>query len=36
MNIRFLTEAGEGPIMRTLWVKDTGGWHITAYRVEYP
>ena len=36
MNIRFLTEAGEGPIMRTLWARDASGWHITAYRVEYP
>jgi hypothetical protein len=36
MNIRFLTEAGEGPIMRTLWTRDASGWRITAYRVEYP
>jgi hypothetical protein len=36
MNIRFLTESGEGPIMRTLWARDAAGWHITAYRVEYP
>jgi hypothetical protein len=31
-----LTEAGEGPIMRTLWARDASGWRITAYRVEYP
>lgn len=36
MNIRFLTEAGEGPIMRTVWARDASGWQITAYRVEYP
>jgi hypothetical protein len=36
MNVRFLTEAGEGPIMRTIWVKGASGWRITAYYIEYP
>ena len=36
MNVRFLTGAGEGPVMRTLWQKDAGEWRITAYHIEYP
>jgi hypothetical protein len=36
MNVRFVTAAGEGPVMRTLWAQGPGGWRITAYFIEYP
>jgi len=36
MNVRFVTGAGEGPVMRTVWVKTADGWRITAYYIEYP
>jgi hypothetical protein len=36
MNIRFLTESGEGPVMRTIWAKTASGWRITSYHIEYP
>jgi hypothetical protein len=36
MNIRFLTGAGEGPVLRTLWQKQSGQWQITTYDIEYP
>ncbi len=36
MNVRFLTGAGEGPVMRTLWQKNAGQWRITSYHIEYP
>jgi len=36
MNIRFLTGAGEAPVLRTLWQKQDGRWRITTYDIEYP
>jgi hypothetical protein len=36
MNIRFITAAGEAPVMRTLWMKDASTWRIAAYYIEYP
>jgi len=36
MNIRFLTGAGEAPVLRTLWQKEGGRWRITTYDIEYP
>ncbi len=36
MNIRFLTGAGEAPVLRTLWQKEAGRWRITTYDIEYP
>jgi hypothetical protein len=36
MNIRFLTRDGEGPVLRTLWMKANDAWRITAYDLELP
>jgi hypothetical protein len=36
MNVRFLTGAGEGPVMRTIWQRDAGQWRIASYHIEYP
>ena len=36
MNVRFLTGAGEAPVLRTLWQKEAGRWRITTYDIEYP
>jgi len=36
MNIRFLTLAGEGAVLRVLWLKELGAWRIAAYDVELP
>jgi hypothetical protein len=33
---RLRTEAGETPVLKTLWVKEAGAWKITAYDVELP
>ncbi len=36
MTVRFQTRSGETPVLRLLWMKEEGGWRITAYDVEYP
>ena len=36
MTVRFRTRAGDPPVLRTLWLKESGAWRITAYDVELP
>ena len=36
MLVRFKTEAGEAPVLRTLWEKENNTWRITVYDVEAP
>ena len=36
MNVRFKTPGGEAPVLRLLWFKESGAWHITVYDVETP
>jgi len=35
-NVRFKTRAGEAPILRLLWRKESGSWRITSYGIELP
>ena len=36
MNLRFRTQGGETPVLRTLWLNDAGRWRIASYDVESP
>jgi hypothetical protein len=36
MNLRFRTQSGETPVLRTLWLNEAGRWRITSYDVESP
>jgi hypothetical protein len=36
MSFRVRTQSGEGPVLRTLWLKESGAWRITTYDVELP
>ena len=36
MNLRFRTQSGETPVLRTLWLNEAGGWRIASYDVETP
>lgn len=36
MNLRFRTQSGETPVLRTLWLNEAGRWRITSYDVEAP
>lgn len=36
MNIRFRTQGGDAPVLRTMWLKENGAWRLTAYSVDVP
>ena len=36
MNLRFRTQGGETPVLRTLWLNEAGRWRIASYDVESP
>ncbi len=36
MTFRFLTQGGEGAVLRLLWRREQGTWRVTAYDVELP
>jgi hypothetical protein len=36
MTLRFRTKAGEAPVLRTLWQRESNAWRITVYHVEAP
>lgn len=36
MNLRFRTQSGETPVLRTLWLNEAGRWRIASYDVESP
>ena len=36
MNFRLQSQGGEAPVLRVLWLKENGNWHIAAYDVELP
>lgn len=36
LNLRFRTLSGEAPVLRLLWLKDSGRWKIAGYDVESP
>ena len=36
MTFRFLTQGGEGAVLRLLWRREQGTWRVSAYDVELP
>jgi hypothetical protein len=36
MMVRFRTQAGEAPVLRTLWARESSAWRITAFEVDLP